>query len=458
MTDKRPNTYSLFTGCLVPSKFPFIEATSRKVLESFGIKLLSIEGASCCPNQMAIQSASKTLWYAIAARNIAVAEKNGCDVVSLCNGCYDTLKSVNSRLKGDDRFREEVNRVLEEKFGLTFQGTIDVKHIVQVLHEDVGFNALERASVNPLGKLKCAPFGGCHSKRPMDHMGFDDPQEPHFLDDLILAIGGEVVSYPEKNSCCGGGLSIGRKDDVVPAARRVLSSAREAGADAVVVNCPFCFAQLARSQDAMNDVFLDDMHMPIFYITQLIGLAVGLSPEELGMSLHYKCSVGKEEEIVARLIGKEPVPAGAEEVFNGDVTREQLEICAKCLACTDDCSTAAATSEFHPEEILRLVLEGRVSEALERDDIWFCMNCHECVENCPQRFGMVKLLIRLKNLSVTRGNYPEVIGHRISGFHDSGFSFAPDLECREEMDLPELKSPAMEKLRKLLQEDSEDGN
>jgi heterodisulfide reductase subunit B len=453
MTQQNSNNYSLFTGCLVPSKFPFIEAASRKVLGSFGISLHSIEGASCCPNQMAIQSSNKTLWYALAARNLALAEKDGYDIVSLCNGCYDTLKTVNTRLKGDDGFRDEVNRVLEDKFGLRFQGTIDVKHLVQVLHEDIGFNALERASANPLGTLKCAPFGGCHSKRPGDHMGFDDPDDPHFLGDLISAIGGDVVSYAEENSCCGGGLSIGRKDDVVPAARRVLLSAQKAGAEVVVVNCPFCFAQLARSQEAINDIFLDGLHVPIFYITQLIGLAIGLGPKELGMPMHYECSVGGEEGIVARLLGKEAIRS--EEIFTDEVTPEQLEICAKCMACTDDCSTAATTSEYHPEEILRLVIDGKVEEALERDDIWFCMNCHECVENCPQRFGMVKLLVRLKNLAVARGNYPDVIGHRISGLHDSGFSFAPNLECREEMGLPDVKSPDMVKLKKLLEEDSE---
>jgi heterodisulfide reductase subunit C len=224
----------------------------------------------------------------------------------------------------------------------------------------------------------------------------------------------------------------------------------------MVVNCPFCFAQLTRSQEAANDIFLDDIHMPIFYITQLIGLAMGLGPEELGMSMHYECSVGEEQEIVARFTGREPEPSLNEELFSHGVTPEQLEICAGCLACADDCSTAAATAEYRPEEILGLVLEGRIDEALERDDIWYCMNCHECTEHCPQRFGMVKLLIRLKNMAVARGRYPAVIGHRISGLHESGFSFEPDTECREEMGLPDLKAPDMAKLRKFLEDESDD--
>jgi len=215
-------------------------------------------------------------------------------------------------------------------------------------------------------------------------------------------------------------------------------------------NCPFCFAQLARSQEEINDIFLDDMHIPIFYITQLIGLAIGLGPEELGMPMHYEFSVGEEDKIIAKLLGEGGVPEN--EIFTEDVTLEQLEICAKCLACTDDCSTAMTTSEYRPEEILKLVLQGKVDEVLERDDIWFCMNCHECVERCPQDFGMVKLIFRLKNLAAAQGIYPEVVGHRVSELHERGYSFTPNEDVREELDLPKIKLPDMEKLRKLMEE------
>ncbi len=444
-------TYSLFTGCLVPSKFPFIEKASRKVLEELGLELTDIEGASCCPNQMAIQSSNKSLWYALAARNICLAEKTGHDILTPCNGCYDTLKSVNSRLKSDDKFRAEVNELLV-KFGLEFRGAIDVKHIVQVLHDDVGMNAIEKKVIYPLRNLKCAPFEGCHSKRPIDHMGFDDPDDPSYLKDLIKVIGGEPVSYSEHHSCCGGGLSVGRKDDVVPAARRVLRSAIDSGAEAIVVNCPFCFAQFYRSEKEINEIYSEGLQLPVFYITQLLGLAIGLNPDELGMPLHYENSVGGEREIVERILGGEV----EDKIFTDEVTKSQLELCAKCLACTDDCPTAMATSEYHPEEILELVLQGKVDEAIDRDDIWFCMNCHECIENCPQGFGMVKLIVRLKNLAVAKGVYPEVIGHRVSELHESGYSFPPSEDTREALGLPKIKSPDMAELRKLLEEKTEE--
>lgn len=439
--------YSLFTGCLIPSKFPFIEKATRAVFRVLDIELMDIKDASCCPNQMAVKSSDNALWYTLAARNLCLAESAGYDIMSLCNGCYDTLKTVNSKLKVDDQFREKINALLAE-YDLEFKGSIRVKHVVQVLHDDVGQLAIERLTVNPLEGFKCASFMGCHVKRPMDHMGFDDPEDPTYLSDLIKVIGGVPISYSQQTSCCGGGLSIGRKDDVVPAARRVLRSALEADAQALVVNCPFCFAQFFRSEKDIQEIYNDGLKLPIFYITQLMGLAFGLSPEELGIPLQYKISSSGEKEFVEELL-EEKID---ESIFSDEVTLSQLKICEKCSACIDDCQTAMTTSDYKPEEILKLVLAGNVDEVLKRDDIWFCMNCHECTQQCPQGFGMVKLISWLKNQAYKKGIYPEVVGHRLSELHESGYSFPVDMGKRKELSLPEIKVPDMTKLRKLIKE------
>jgi heterodisulfide reductase subunit C len=279
-------------------------------------------------------------------------------------------------------------------------------------------------------------------------MGFEDLKEPYYLRDLIKVIGGEPISYSEQYSCCGGGLSVGRKDDVVPSARRILLSSLDAGAKAIVTNCPFCFAQFYRSQKEINDIYAEGLHLPVFYITQLMGLTFGISPEELGMELHHKDSVGNEKELIKQFLSEKI----DERVFTDEITKSQLELCAKCFACTDDCPTAMTTSEYHPEEILELILNGKVDEAIKREDIWFCMNCHECIERCPQRFGMVKLIVRLKNLAVASGIYPDVIGRRTTELHDSGYSFSPAMDIREEVDLPKISMPDIKKLRKLMEE------
>jgi CoB--CoM heterodisulfide reductase subunit B len=447
MTENILREYSIFTGCLIPSKYPFIEKASRLVLRKLGVILHNIPEASCCPNQMAIQSSDKSLWYLIAARNIALAEKKGCDIMSLCNGCYDTLKTVNSKLKTNDKLRNEINEKLS-KVGLEYKGIIDVKHVVQVFHDDIGANEIEKKIEHSLGRFNFAPFVGCHVKRPMDHMGFDDPEKPYYLKDLIKVTGAKIVAYSDEHSCCGGGLSIGREHDAVPFARRVLLSAREAGGHGVVVNCPYCFAQLFRSEIAVEDIYSENLGLPIFYFTQLIGLAMGFKPEELGLSRHYEIGLGNEEVLVNKLYEKEP----DNRVYNDEVTREQLEICNRCQACTDDCSTAMTTSLYRPDELVEMILEGKVDEVLKREDIWYCMNCHECIEKCPQNFGMVKLIVRLKNLAAERGIKPDVVMHRIEELKKSGYSFPPDTECREDMGLLECVPPEMALFKKIMEE------
>jgi heterodisulfide reductase subunit B len=447
MTTGDKRNFSLFTGCLIPSKYPFIEISSRKVLEGLGITLHEIEGASCCPNQMAIQATDKDLWYTVAARNLALAERNDVDIVSLCNGCYDTLKSVNSELKADPGLRAEINERLAE-LDLEFRGIIDVKHIVQVLHDDVGANPIEKACRYRLDRFKFSPFVGCHVKRPMDHMGFDDPEEPFYLRDLIKATGAKVARYPQMDTCCGGGFSIGRKDDVVPAARRVLHSVRDAGGAALVVNCPYCFNQFISGEAKANSQYFEDIGVPVIYFTELIGLAMGFEPAELGMHIHYEMGVGGEQALVERIRG-EPVDDSA---LTDEVTRRQLETCKRCLACVDDCQAAMTVPQYKPEEVLDLVLEGRLDEAVSRSDIWYCINCHECVQHCPQGFGMVRLWILLKNLAAERGLAPEVLDHRMEAMEASGFSFKPDEELRAECGLDCVPAPDIEKFKRLIEE------
>jgi heterodisulfide reductase subunit B len=447
MTSGKTGEYSLFTGCLIPSKFPFIEKATRMVFDKLGVKLHSIEGASCCPNQMAIQSSSIELWQVLAARNLCLAEQNGSDIMSLCNGCYDTLKTNNTKLKNDEKYRDQINSMLSD-FGLEFKGTIDVKHIIQVLHDDIGTNPIEKAVTKPLKGFKIAPFVGCHVKRPMDHMGFDDPEEPYYLVDLMKVLGGDIISYAEEHSCCSGGLSIARADDVPNSARRMFKSVLDAGGRAMVVNCPYCFAQFFRNLGEVNDIFSEKLDLSIFYITQLMGISFGLDPAEMGMDIHYKYSAGQEEELLKCVME----PTEVEEGLSAGVTSAQLEICESCGACTDDCSTAMSVSDYHPDEILELVIAGKLDEALQRPDIWYCMNCHECTQHCPQNFGMVKLIVMLKNLAVQNGIVPEVVANRRMQLQDSSYSFEPNEELRSRLGLDEIKGTNIETFRKLIEE------
>jgi heterodisulfide reductase subunit B len=436
--------YSVFTGCLIPSRYPSIEIASRKVLEKLDIDLFELRDTTCCPNQMAIKSTDDVLWETMAARNLAIGDMKGFDILTLCNGCYNTLKTVNSALKNNDELKERVNKELS-KVDLEFKGILKVKHILEVLHDDIGSTEIEKLIVRNIDDLKVAVHYGCHIVRPEDNMGFDDPAHPVKLDNMVELLGARSIDYPEKYECCGGGLKIASTENAVSFARNKLNHMRDSGADCIVVVCPYCRAQLESSIIEMEDTYNEKFELPIFYYTELLGLAMGFNPEELLLTLP-DVNFEAKQKLISKITGKITKPS---ELFDDIVTKDQLQICSDCLACADDCSTAMVT-DYRPDEIIKLALEGKLNEILARDDIWYCMNCHECIEQCPQGFGMVKLIFRLKNLAIDRGICPEVIINRDTELADSGFAFKPNDELRKKLGLPKIKCVDSGELSELL--------
>jgi CoB--CoM heterodisulfide reductase subunit B len=429
----KTKTYSLYTGCLIPSRYPSIELSSRKVLGHLGVNLVELNDTTCCPNQMAIKSTDEKLWLLMAARNLAIAEKNGYDILSLCNGCYNTLKTVNTKLKNNDKLRDELNKELLD-FGLEFHGTIKVKHILEVLKNDLGITTIEKSLTRNLEGLSAALHYGCHVIRPEDNLGFDDPKNPKSLDSLVELLGINNVDYPEKHLCCGGGLKIGNVEDAASFARKKLMHMKNNNANCIVVPCPYCRAQLESAQVEIRENYNEKFGLPVFYYTELLGLAMGYPPEDLGIFLPG-AFVEEKKGLLNTVLGIKP----KSEIFNETVTKEQLEICSECLACADDCSTVMV-SDYNLKELIELALEGKLDELLERKDIWHCMNCHECIDHCPQGFGMVKFIFRLKNLAIERGICPDVITHRDVALSESGFAFKMDSKLRKKLGLPPIKN------------------
>jgi heterodisulfide reductase subunit B len=436
--------YSLFSGCLIPSRYPSIEVASRKVLERLDIELFELRDTTCCPNQMAIKSSDEELWKTMAARNLAIGELNGYDILTLCNGCYNTLKTVNSELINSDLLKEKINKELE-KVELKFYGNLKVKHILQVLHDDINSTEIEKSIVRYCEDLKIAVHYGCHVVRPEDNMGFDDPDHPVKLDNLVELIGAKSIDYPEKLECCGGGLKISSTENAVTFARTKLNQIQEKGADCIVVICPYCRAQLESSIIEMEETYNEKIEIPIFYYTELLGLAMGFSPDELLLNLP-DINFEAKQLLISKITSNQ---IESSELYDDIVTKEQLKICSECLACADDCSTATVT-DYRPDEIIKLALEGKLDELLARDDIWYCMNCHECIDQCPQGFGMVKLIFRLKNLAIERGICPEVIVNRDTELAKSGFAFEPNDKLRKELGLPKIKSADPQDLSELM--------
>jgi heterodisulfide reductase subunit B len=277
-------SYAIFLGCTIPARQPNYELSARKTLEKLGIELVDLEGFTCCCPPP-IQSINLESSQAIAAYNICLAEEAGLDIVALCNGCFESLAMVNTALKKDSKLKIHINEVLS-KVGKEFKGTIEVKHFIQGLMDDIGLEKIKEKVVKPLNTLKVAPFYGCHSLRPSKLLQLDDPERPKIFENLVEALGAESVEYRNKMKCCGGLLK-GISDDIaLTLAREKLVNSTKAGADCISTLCPFCFVALDIGQLQVKTKFNEVYDLPILHYSELVALALGVNPNELALRSH----------------------------------------------------------------------------------------------------------------------------------------------------------------------------
>ncbi|NHI93033.1 MAG: CoB--CoM heterodisulfide reductase subunit B [Candidatus Lokiarchaeota archaeon] len=263
----------LFLGCTIPNRLPYLEKAARIVFDKLGVQT-SDAAFACCPEPIGLQTVNQKTWITLAASNLAIAEAEGKDIVSLCNGCTQTLKAANHELKHDTALKSEVNGVLS-KVGQSLNGTINVRHFIDVLINDVGIDKIKAAVTKPLTGLKIACHTGCHYARPSKIMQFDDPFEPKYLRALVEALGATVVPYESEWICCGTGAGNTNPDLGNEIAKNKLDDAQKQGAQLMAVNCPACFQQL----DGQRVI-------PVAYITQLMAIAMGETFDSLNMKLH----------------------------------------------------------------------------------------------------------------------------------------------------------------------------
>jgi len=277
-------SYAIFLGCTIPARQPNYELSARKTLEKLGIELVDLEGFTCCC-PAPVQSINLESSQAIAAYNICLAEEAGMDIVALCNGCFESLAMANAALKNDPELKAHVNAVLA-KVGKEFQGTIKVKHFLQVLMDDIGLEKIKENVVKPLNSLKVAPFYGCHSLRPSKLLQLDDPERPQIFENLLVALGAEPVEYRNKLKCCGGLLKGISDETALSLAREKLVNTSKAGADCISTLCPFCFVALDIGQIQVKAKFKEVYDLPILHYSELIALALGVDPSELALRSH----------------------------------------------------------------------------------------------------------------------------------------------------------------------------
>ncbi|MHA1265374.1 MAG: CoB--CoM heterodisulfide reductase iron-sulfur subunit B family protein [Candidatus Helarchaeota archaeon] len=277
--------YALFLGCNIPNRLPHLELAARKVLPKLDVNLIDIPEFGCCPEPIGIQELNRDSWMALASINLALAEAKDLDIIALCNGCFETLRTVNTELKHNGH-KEKVNAALA-KIGMEVKGTHKVKHVLEVLYNDIGVETIKSNVTKELKGVKVAVHYGCHVLRPSAILKIDDPFQPKSLDELVNALGAESVPYLRKMLCCGTGIEGIDKENQLWMVHDKLKQVERMKADCMTMLCPLCYIQYEMGQLQMKkEPYNAQFKIPVMYYPELLGLAMGMDPSELGFKLH----------------------------------------------------------------------------------------------------------------------------------------------------------------------------
>jgi len=279
--------FGLFLGCIAPNRYPGIEVATRQLAPMLGIELIDLPRAACCPAPGVFRSFDQTTWLALAARNLSISEGLGADILTICNGCYGSLKEANETFKEKPEKLAAVNEILKET-GRTYRGTIQVRHIAEVFYKDTRIEKIRSIVKKPLG-LKVAVHYGCHILKPTKHRGIDSAERPRFVDELVEALGCESIQYKDRMLCCGagGGLRTGALDVSLDMTLEKIRNVHQSGADLIIDICPFCHLQFDYGQIQIRDSQKEYYAIPVLHYVQLLGLAAGLDPKETGIYANF---------------------------------------------------------------------------------------------------------------------------------------------------------------------------
>lgn len=257
-------TYAYYPGCSLHSTGLEYGQSTRAVFAHLGLELAELKGWNCCGASSA-HAFSHTLALALPARNLALAQETGLDLVMPCAACFNRHKSADHALRNNPAARAELETIV----GFQYNGDVAVRPLLGVLAEDYGARRLAEQVRRPLHGLKVVPYYGCLLVRPPEVVQFDDPDDPQVMAELLRAVGAEVMPWSHTTDCCGAGLSLARSDVVQTLVGRLATRAREAGADLIVTACPLCQVNLEMRQTVRPFV-------PAVYFTELLALAFDL--------------------------------------------------------------------------------------------------------------------------------------------------------------------------------------
>jgi succinate dehydrogenase / fumarate reductase cytochrome b subunit len=279
-----PLKFALYPGCAAKGATPELYQSTMAIIGRLGIEVIELIAASCCGAGV-LGEADPDAALALNARTFAQAEQLGLDVMTICGTCQGVMSAANRRLKSEPGLRDRINTLLAPE-GITYRGTIQVKHLLWIVVREIGTKALTEKIRRPLTEFRIAPFYGCYILRPSWDLGFDDPENPTSLEKVIRAVGGAPVAYAGRTKCCGFPIILEKEAIAVAMAGSNMKEAKEAGADFMVTPCPLCHMSLDIYQDRAATAVNASLELPILHLPQLLGLALGVPAKELGLSRH----------------------------------------------------------------------------------------------------------------------------------------------------------------------------
>jgi heterodisulfide reductase subunit B len=285
--------YAYYPGCSLEGTGVEFDQSSRAIAKVLGIQLKELPDWNCCgASQM--HKIDPVLSVALPARDLALAEKLKMNITAPCPACSLRLKTANYKMEHDEKLREQVNSLLTHPYN----STVKVQSFLETVYKENSVERIREIKKYSLDKFKIAPYYGCLLVRPKEIAQFDDDENPTSMDELLAACGAEIIDYPFKTECCGASYGLSKKEMVLKLTADLLDQAVKRGANAIAVACPLCHQNLDMRQKQINSNLKMNLNIPVYYFTELIGLAFGFNVKRLGIDKHSVDSVGLVEKCV----------------------------------------------------------------------------------------------------------------------------------------------------------------
>ncbi|UCF12499.1 MAG: CoB--CoM heterodisulfide reductase iron-sulfur subunit B family protein [Thermoplasmatales archaeon] len=275
--------YALYPGCVMPTEQYAYEISIRDALPLLNIALVDVEGFSCCGEPMKSMNQLMTLY--LSARNLALAEKQNLDLFVPCPMCHLSLSECQRALENNPEMRDRINSMLASE-DLQYKGSIDVVHTINLLHDHIGIEEIKKHVKKSLSGLKVATHYGCHLIRPSEVGRPVDSENPQKMETILKVLGAEPLDYPEKLDCCGAMLSANLPESALTKTGQKLQKVQDQGFDVFVDVCPWCHRMFDSKQVKAGETVAVKLEIPVMYLTQLLGLALGVKKEKLGLELN----------------------------------------------------------------------------------------------------------------------------------------------------------------------------